>query len=242
MLNSLPCPWCTCSASGRTCRSFKDGAAGVPCPVRWLGAAGVGGEEGADGGLSLCPHGNHPKPANGFHWIWGVESLSGWLWPAGPRAAVLFPDLGLQAGCLRQASWGQGGRAAARACRRVLGGPAASLEWSREPTHALTHSAPAGLAAFPGPFLSIVSIGCKFLVRPGGLQVCGARMLWAREKFVGTDEQLHCFLETFRSLLCAEKIEALTLLSVLWVTVLTGWGWLIHNPQLSPPPHSSLHL
>ena len=41
---------------------------------------------------------------------WGTESLPGWLWPAGPRAAVLFPDLGFQAGWLRQAGWAGAGQ------------------------------------------------------------------------------------------------------------------------------------
>lgn len=100
----------------------------------------------------------------------GTESLPGWLWPASPRAAVLFPDPGFQAGWLRQAGWA-GAWAADRASRGPRR-PAAVLEWSREPNHHLTRSVPAGMVALPGPEMTPLSfwlphLPCEFLVRPG---------------------------------------------------------------------------
>lgn len=100
----------------------------------------------------------------------GTESLPGWLWPASPRAAVLFPDPGFQAGWLRQAGW-----AGAWAADRASWGPrrpAAALEWSRAPNHHLTHSVPAGVVALPGPEMAPLSFSlphlpCEFYVRPG---------------------------------------------------------------------------
>lgn len=153
MLNSLPCPWCTCSASGRTCRSFKDGAAGVPCPVRWLGAAGVGGEEGADGGLSLCPHGNHPKPANGFHWIWGVESL--WLaMDSRPQGSCPIPRSGAPGWVSKAGKLGTGWPGSCQSLQAGAGRPSCKpgVEQRAHPCLNPFCSCGAGCSSRPFPF------------------------------------------------------------------------------------------
>lgn len=120
VLNTQPGPWCRCSGNSCTCYGFDGHAAGGLLLVPGLELQGKWRTRAGTAAGFSAPVASVPNEQMALSGAWRTESLPGWLWLASPRAAVLFPDPGFQAGWLGRAGWA--GAWAADRASRGLGG------------------------------------------------------------------------------------------------------------------------